>query len=417
MGASPQHLLPLPVKGHGPKKTHDSEKHHKRHSIMAAPTDHLDLSRKSYHGGAAFSRPLLSSLKCQIMTTSLDISSSNNSPPQLSRRFATAVPAGTEATAQLLHKHLGHWGLDAGARRARLVELDVLITALTAAVLTLSELETRLETMLLQANELGLAAVDELCHRLSRPLAKDANRISMLEFTVAKLLGVLKSSNDDEALRHKSLAHFAVVDMLQADSTLAHRLRHLQDSSRAITLLVSQERQHELASRPPPSYSVPGGVVVPQPGGQEQQLPDYQQALDDRSSVAIHPHDWCVFSGLTLADIPVLSRITLPVIRGEIKDGFFYTERYARSVGDALGALADNPNLERSRHTLPEILRLKEPTRDSRGFTALPPPPTPAAAAAAAAVAEELQPQQQRSKSGRRGLAQRLAQRIAKGRR
>lgn len=199
--------------------------------------------------------------------------------------------------------------------------------------------------------------------------------------------------------------------MLQADSTLAHRLRHLQDSSRAITQLVSQERQHELASRPPPSYSVPG---VPQPG-QEQQLPDYQQALDDRSSVAIHPHDWCVFSGLTLADIPVLSRIALPVIRGEVKDGFFYTERYARSVGDALGALADNPNLERSRHTLPEILRLKEPTRDSRGFTALPPPPTPAAAAAVAVV--EGPQQQQRSKSGRRGLAQRLAQRIAKGRR
>lgn len=205
---------------------------------MAAPTDHLDLSRKSYHhGGAAFSRPLLSSLKSQIMTTSLDISTNN--PPQLSRRFATAVPAGTECvpltvqdalvgvlaascqaqldlealdrrgsgrtaplrrigcemklfrtTAQLLHKHLGHWG---SAGRAGLVELDVLITALTAAVLTLSELETRLETMLLQANELGLAAVDELCHRLSRPLAKDANRISMLEFTVAKLLGVLKS--------------------------------------------------------------------------------------------------------------------------------------------------------------------------------------------------------------------------------
>lgn len=96
-------------------------------------------------------------------------------------------------TAQLLHKVLRRVenGSLEHSQRPKLIELDVLIAVLTAAILTISELEARLESMVTQADELGVS-VEEMVQRLSRSLAKDANRISMVEFTITKLLSVLQ---------------------------------------------------------------------------------------------------------------------------------------------------------------------------------------------------------------------------------
>lgn len=97
-----------------------------------------------------------------------------------------------KTTAQLLHKFLRRVEAGTLAHRERpgLMELDVLVAVLTASVLTVSELETRLESLVMQAGELGVS-VDEMVQRYSRSLAKDANRIAMLEFIMTQLLNVL----------------------------------------------------------------------------------------------------------------------------------------------------------------------------------------------------------------------------------
>lgn len=254
-------------------------------------------------------------------------------------------------TAQLLHKFLRR--VDNGTlehpQRAQMIELDVLIAVLTASILTISELEARLESLVMQADELGVS-VEEMVQRYARSLAKDANRISMVEFTITKLLSVLQVSNPHEASRHQAQASLAIMDMLQADAALAGRMQQLQDTSNGLEI-VSQERMAELASRPPPGYSVPSPK-------DNDELPNYYEALDD-DSVAIQPRDWSVYSGLHLADIPTLSRISLPLILGEIKDGNFYTEEYAESVREALVALEEAQGTQKSK-ILAQILGIKD---------------------------------------------------------
>ncbi|KAF5133914.1 hypothetical protein E5D57_004542 [Metarhizium anisopliae] len=256
-----------------------------------------------------------------------------------------------KTTALLLHKFLRRVEAGTLAHRDRpgLMELDVLVAVLTASVLTVSELEARLEGLVMQAAELGVS-VDEMVQRYSRSLAKDANRIAMLEFIMTQLLNVLHVSSHQDAARHRAQAGLAVMDMLQADAALAGRMQQLQDTAGGLGL-VSPERRAEVASRPPPSYSVPS------PGGGDEP-PNYDQALDD-DSVAIQPRDWSVYSGLSLMDIPALSSISLPLILGEIQDAYYYTEEYAHSVRDGLIALEEARNTQKSK-ALARVLGIEE---------------------------------------------------------
>ncbi|EXV04568.1 hypothetical protein X797_002249 [Metarhizium robertsii] len=289
-----------------------------------------------------------------------DLEALNTSSALLKRPLAEVKSFKT--TAQLLHKFLRRVEAGTLAHRDRpgLMELDVLVAVLTASVLTVSELEARLEGLVMQAGELGVS-VDDMVQRHSRSLAKDANRIAMLEFIMTQLLNVLHvqrgansprviRSSSQDATRHRAQAGLAVMDMLQADAALAGRMQQLQDTAGGLGL-VSPERRAEVASRPPPSYSVPS------PGGGDEP-PNYDQALDD-DSVAIQPRDWSVYSGLNLMDIPALSSISLPLILGEIQDAYYYTEEYAHSVRDGLIALEEARNTQKSK-ALARVLGIEE---------------------------------------------------------
>jgi hypothetical protein len=137
-------------------------------------------------------------------------------------------------------------------------------------------------------------------------------------------------SDPREAARHQAQANLAIMDMLQADAALAGRMQQLDDTANGLDLVPAQRKQ-ELASRPPPGYSVPSTQDA-------DDLPGYYESLDD-NSVAIQPRDWSVYSGLNLADISALDRISLPLILGEIKDGYYYTDEYVLSVSQGLAAL------------------------------------------------------------------------------
>ncbi|KAG8414153.1 hypothetical protein J3459_014982 [Metarhizium acridum] len=287
---------------------------------------------------------------CQAQRDLEELKASPAGAPAPLRRLLGEVKS-FKATAQLLHKSLRRveTGALAHGDRPGLMELDVLIAVLAASVLTVSELEGRLEGLAMRAAELGVA-VEDMVQRYSRSLARDANRIAMVDFVITQLLNVLQVSSHQDAARHRAQAGLAVMDMLRADAALAGRMQQLQDAANGLEL-VSRERRAELASRPPPSYSVPS------PGGDDEP-PSYYRALDD-GSVAIQPRDWSVYAGLSLGDIPTLSSISLPLILGEIKDAYYYTEEYARSVRDGLIALEEARHTHKSK-ALARVLGIEE---------------------------------------------------------
>lgn len=96
-------------------------------------------------------------------------------------------------TMLLLHKYLRRveLGMLERPERAALVNVDVIIVVLTACVMTVSEMESRLKQLVREAQGIDVSPAD-MCHRYARRLAKDANRISMVDFIITKLLSVLQ---------------------------------------------------------------------------------------------------------------------------------------------------------------------------------------------------------------------------------
>ncbi|TWU78043.1 hypothetical protein ED733_006708 [Metarhizium rileyi] len=293
------------------------------------------------------------SCQAQCDVEGLDIAPTRRTAPL--RKVLWEVKS-LKTTAQRLHNFLRRVenGTLAHRERAEMIELDVLVVVLAASVLTVSELEVRLDGLVTQAEQLGVS-VEEMVQRYSKSLEKDANRINMVDFTINQLLSLLQVSNHRDACHHRTQASLAIMDMLQADAALAGRMQQLQDTANGLEL-VSQERRAEVASRPPPNYSVPSPRDSDEP-------PDYLEALGD-DSVAIQPRDWSVYSALNLADVPALSKISLPVILGEIKDGYYYTEEYTHSAREGLIALEEAQNAQKSK-MLAQVLGIKD--RGSNG--------------------------------------------------
>lgn len=152
--------------------------------------------------------------------------------------------------------------------------------------------------------------------------------------------------------------------MIQANATIMGRMQSLQDVYAGLDL-VSASRLAERDNRPPPGYTSPSPPTAEASG----ELPNYREAMaSDDENLIVRTQDWSVYSHLALADIPDLSKITLPLILGEIKDGTFYTRQYVESVDPALRELEERDPPHQARE-LPRILGLvAEPEKEPRGL-------------------------------------------------
>ncbi|KAJ6440669.1 membrane bound o-acyl transferase family domain-containing protein [Purpureocillium lavendulum] len=263
-----------------------------------------------------------------------------NTQPLASTR-ALEVPAGElkyfRLTTQLLHKHLRRAERRCLDRpdRAALVDVDLVVALLTAAAMTVSELDAHLADVEREIRGDGVILAD-VCGRHARALARDANRITMLDFVMTKLLSVLQVDSEPEAQRHRREAKETIGDMLQSDIALAARMAHVQDPFGA-KATVHPARLEEIASRPPPAYSVPS------PDSHDE-LPDYDHATSKAGrdgSVTIQAQAWSPFSGLTLDDLPSVRLIPVPLMHTELRAGEFYQAAYVDRVDDALEELAE----------------------------------------------------------------------------
>lgn len=118
--------------------------------------------------------------------------------------------------------------------------------------------------------------------------------------------------------------------------------------------LVPRERIEAVTMHAPPGYSVPVA--------HSEELPEYSRTgingQNEDGSVTIRPGSWSIFSGLTFADVSILSLIPLPLHSGELRYGVLYTNEYCRAVNEDLGKLADQSVKQKNLH-LAKILGLR----------------------------------------------------------
>lgn len=161
--------------------------------------------------------------------------------------------------------------------------------------------------------------------------------------------------SEPEARRHLSQTEIGVDGIIRGKPALAQKIRRMQDSFGARSLVPSV-RLEAIAARGPPAYSVPTSLA--------EDLPDYSAAVshgvNTDGSVTIRATDWSVFSGLTLADVSILSLIPLPIRSEELRYGDrFYTFEYSRRVNEQLDELVEK-NTRNKAEALAQILDLRK---------------------------------------------------------
>lgn len=176
-------------------------------------------------------------------------------------------------------------------RRANLIDIDVLVTIITAAVMTIND-------------------IDRLINyppspRVNALLNRNANRVETISSLIAKLVVTLSISSRQAAEARADLVYL-VTDMLQSDLSIAARLAHLQDYHHVTDQLP------KVPSDPPAYHSPPD---------KDERPPQY--GLEE-GSVAIQPRNWSVYSGYTLADIPKVDMIAIPILLDEVKHPQYY---------------------------------------------------------------------------------------------
>ncbi|KND87020.1 hypothetical protein TOPH_08368 [Tolypocladium ophioglossoides CBS 100239] len=184
--------------------------------------------------------------------------------------------------------------------RGTWIEVDDLIATLTDTVLAFSELQALCAALDLQRQALATADYDQ---------------------RIGGLPGEADAQNARVGLERR------MTRLLTSNAVLASRMRQLDDvfDGRAL----DRESLPHYTRRPVPSAS-------PLSGGEPEITPAEAGEVgpEGRSRVP------SPLSGYTLADIPVLSIIPLPVTTDELHDGNeFYTFAYARRVGRDLGEL------------------------------------------------------------------------------
>lgn len=170
----------------------------------------------------------------------------------------------------------------------------------------------------------------------------------------------LCSNSDTEATQQLLRIEALVDEILDTNTTLSESLSTMSDIFSARSL-VPQARLDNALNTAPPIYSRP--LRCRQSSDTLPTLPDYTERTASGThldgSVTIRATSRSVFTGLSLADVRVLSLLPLPVVPGELRDGpRFYTAAYARSVDAALGELAER-NSHRKNSPLVQILGLR----------------------------------------------------------
>ncbi|KAG5927808.1 hypothetical protein E4U42_001777 [Claviceps africana] len=228
--------------------------------------------------------------------------------------------------------------------RGAWISVDHLVAILTDTVLAMSELQAGCEALSLE--KLGLVtpppSSSEPRGQRQRQQPEEENpphgvgascasprqkaieglcsRIRWHNLSMTMMMTILKCPGESDAQNSRVGLERRMKRLLSANTNLSARMRRLDDFLRQARFWASPR-------------------LTPYPGTTAA-LASRDAPPDEADSDGARRHPPSPMSGYTLADIPVLSMIPLPVTTGELTDGtLFYTFAYARLVGRDLGEL------------------------------------------------------------------------------
>lgn len=150
-----------------------------------------------------------------------------------------------------------------------------------------------------------------------------------------------------------------------------HQLAHLQQ--RGLNLIRSNQQlldrikqlRDTFGAKYPLAQKWPMKVTMPSPLDPRilGQPPTYTGDMDTNRNCGMlvnSSNSNFMLSGMTLADIPKLSLIPLPIDSSEIRNGTLYSFDYCRSASDELDAVSESQRTQKTRG-MSKVLGLREP--------------------------------------------------------
>ncbi|ORY08220.1 hypothetical protein BCR34DRAFT_570096 [Clohesyomyces aquaticus] len=256
-------------------------------------------------------------------------------------------------------------------RRAALIQLDRLIATLTDTVLTFSELEAIVTPLAVTKGQkfplrtrLKWTRVEGNCSKIVEKLQRHKSSISLM-------LNIFQCSTDAEAARSQETLELLVEQLLESNKTLCKRLNNLEDTFDArSTIRVRSDGQSIFTQEDNATITTARSANGNQTSILEaikvrfafdedlQSSRVYSRIRDsccDRSFVssAIRTHAWSVFSGLSLADISIISVVALPLYREDVRNQDYYVfgDNRAADPGEPTGIWTNSQSLVQVEHS------------------------------------------------------------------
>ncbi|KAK9435742.1 hypothetical protein VB005_10545 [Metarhizium brunneum] len=279
--------------------------------------------------------------------------------------------------------------------RGTWIEADYLIATMTDTVLAVSDLQAICATLNLERQGLATPPAEDVAvgHDYSSSYEQSiqalCSRIRWHNLSMTMMMTILKCPGESDAQNSRVGLERRMTRLLAANTNLSGRMRQLEDVfdgqvvDRELLPHYSPPARQQAFWVPPRLASSAASMITTSAGGDQRS--DNQDTLRVLSP----------FSGYTLADIPVLSIIPLPVTTAELVDGNeFYTFAYARRVSRDLSELMQYQAGQGTSQSLGVILgRTNNTSIDNGGSTS-----STGSSNESGPVVGEVQPDTQRKK-------------------
>ncbi|KHN99707.1 uncharacterized protein MAM_02560 [Metarhizium album ARSEF 1941] len=231
--------------------------------------------------------------------------------------------------------------------RGTWIEADYLIATLTDTVLAVSDMQAICATLNLERQGLATLPAEDVGVDHNYSSTHDHNihalcsRIRWHNLSMTMMMTILKCPGESDAQNSRVGLERRMTRLLAANTDLSGRMRQLED------VFDGQAIDRESL----PHYSPPArqqAFWVPQRAAPSVSSTTTTSAVGGQTCGNQHTlRVLSPFSGYTLADIPVLSIIPLPVTTGELVDGNeFYTFAYARRLRGMRPEVEIHTNIE-----------------------------------------------------------------------
>ncbi|KAG6245600.1 hypothetical protein E4U24_004329 [Claviceps purpurea] len=244
--------------------------------------------------------------------------------------------------------------------RASWIKAEHLVAILTDTVLAMSDLQAKCETLdtshppsTAKAKAAPSGNDDETGVECASPPQKViqglCSRIRWHNLSMTMIMTILKCPGESDAQNSRVGLERRMKRLLSAKPSLSAQMRQLDGVFDHHGRLSRESLpDYTLPARHPHFWLLPR--LTPYPGTAESPEPD-------GAGAGTHTQSSSPLSGYTLADIPILSMIPLPVTTNELTDGaLFYTLAYARRVSHDLGELMQNQTGQGTSRSLGVIL-------------------------------------------------------------